>query len=87
MMNEKKPKWVCPVCNKTGMNIFNHLLKIWKKSKIRPRSVQTKEKRSNTRKEILMLLSHKIKVTKVKSKNFILDPQNFYFIGDIQKPT
>ena len=66
MMNEKKPKWVCPVCNKTGMNIFNHLLKIWKKSKIRPRSVQTKEKRSNTRKEILMLLSHKIKVTKVK---------------------
>lgn len=22
MMNEKKPKWQCPVCNKSGMHIL-----------------------------------------------------------------
>ena len=25
MMNEKKPKWVCPVCNKAGKILFTFL--------------------------------------------------------------
>ena len=25
MMNEKKPKWQCPVCNKSGMHILTCL--------------------------------------------------------------